>query len=335
MSLPEPADFRRMLHEIGRGANGARALSAADARALWDAILDGRLPDAMTGAALMAFRFKGETVEEIAALLAAAQARSGELAGPAGTRLVCLPCYNGARRMPNLAWLVALALRETGCAVLMHGVRSQPGRLATAEVAAAAGVPACASAAEAGRRLREDRIAFLPIDAWCPPMARLLALREVLGVRNSAHSAAKLLQPEGAALSLVPVTHADYLPLASGVLAARGARALLFRGVDGEPAPHPNTQRSVLRVLDGHVDELVLSPACAPDPAADLAADADAAAVAGWSADVIAGRRPMPSMVGQFVGLAVETVERGRRPGGGPGIGQDAAPMAAARGERA
>lgn len=332
---PDLGEFRRMLHEIGRGAHGARALPPADARALWEAILDRRLPQAMIGAALMAFRFKGETVDEIGALLDAAQARAGALGAAAGHRLVCLPCYNGARRMPNLAWLMALALRETGCPVLLHGVRRQAGRLTTCEVAGAAGMPAAESVEEAAYMLREQRIAFLPIDVWCPPMAQLLAMREVLGVRNSAHSAAKLLQPEGAALSLVPVTHADYLPLASGVLAARGARALLFRGVDGEPAPHPNTQRSVLRVLDGHVDELVLSPACAPDPAADLAADADAAAVAGWSADVIAGRRPMPSMVGQFVGLAVETVERGRRPGGGPGIGQDAAPMVAARGERA
>ena len=114
-------------------AHGARALPPADARALWDAILDRRLPQAMIGAALMAFRFKGETVDEIGALLDAAQARAGALGAAAGHRLVCLPCYNGARRMPNLAWLMALALRETGCPVLLHGVRRQAGRLTTCE----------------------------------------------------------------------------------------------------------------------------------------------------------------------------------------------------------
>ncbi|HWS75951.1 MAG TPA: DNA-binding protein YbiB [Quisquiliibacterium sp.] len=304
-----------MLHEIGRGANGARALSAGDARALWDAILDGVLPEAMVGAALMAFRFKGETVDEIAALLDAAQDRAGTIGSAAGARLVVLPCYNGARRMPPLAWLVALALRETGCSVLVHGVRSQPGRLATCEVARAAGVPVAQTPAEATRRLRDDRIAFLPIDAWCPPVARVLAMREVLGLRNSAHTAVKLMQPPGTALSLVPVTHADYLPIATGALSARRATALLFRGVDGEPAPHPNTQRTLLRVLDGTVDEHALAPAFAPDPAMDLPASADAATVARWSAEVVAGRRPMPSMVGQLVGLAVETIERGHPPG--------------------
>lgn len=312
MSMPDAAEFRRMLHEIGRGTHGARALSAVDARALWDALLDARLPQAMTGAVLMAFRFKGETVDEVGALVAAAQARAAEIGSTTAAPLVCLPCYNGARRMPGLAWLVALALREAGCAVLLHGVRRQPGRVAACEVAGAAGVPPSASAADAGRRLREERIAFLPIDAWCPSVARLLELREVLGVRNTAHTAVKLLSPAGTALSLVPVTHADYLPIACDVLAARSENALVFRGVDGEPAPHPHARREVSRLFDGELDVVTLEPAHAPDPAVDLPAGADAHALARWSADIVAGVRPMPSMPGQLVRLAVETLERRR-----------------------
>lgn len=300
--------FRRMLHEIGRGARGARALPPADARLLWDALLDRRLPPEMTGAILMAYRFKGETADEIGALVDSALARSGAL-DDLPTRLVVLPCYNGARRLPNLSWLVALALRDAGFAVLMHGVRRQAGRLTTCEVAEAAGVQPAACARDAVLRLQRDRIAFLPIDVWCPPLAGLLSMRDLLGVRNSAHTAVKLLTPPRTALALVPVTHADYLPIASEVLEQRGVTALLFRGVDGEPALHPNTRRDLLRLIDRRVEPIEFLPAQAPDPALDLPAGASAARVVEWSAEIIAGRRPMPSMLGQLVALCVETIE--------------------------
>ena len=109
------------IHEIGRGPRGARDLPAAEAAALWQAILDERLPAAGIGAALMAMRLKGESLAELRALREAVHARLPPM--PDESPLVCMPCYNGARRMPNLSWLTALALRRAGFAVLMHGVR--------------------------------------------------------------------------------------------------------------------------------------------------------------------------------------------------------------------
>ncbi|HRO60752.1 MAG TPA: DNA-binding protein YbiB, partial [Burkholderiaceae bacterium] len=102
------------IHEIGRGPRGARDLPAAAAGQLWQAILDGRLAPAAIGAALMAMRLKGESLDELRALREAVHARLPALAPAAGADgpLVCMPCYNGARRLPNLSWLTAVALRR-------------------------------------------------------------------------------------------------------------------------------------------------------------------------------------------------------------------------------
>ena len=329
MNPLSPVDIRALIREIGRGTHGARALDRDTAHRMWSALLDDRLPEAVVGAILIAYLFKGESVEELQALLQASAERTMPLA-PVQGPLAILPCYNGGRRLPNLAWLTALALREAGFAVLLHGVRRDAGRLATCEVAHAAGATVVDDMTQADRALRNERLAFVPLDVWCPALARLLARRELLGVRNSGHTVCKLMNPwlatasiapggttsamTGATsaivgqaartLMLVPVTHAEYVPRATELLNAAGASALVFRGVDGEPAIYPHAARSVWRVRAGAVDELTLTPELTPDPAIELDNRAGAQAVADWSADVAAGRKAMPQMTARLVALA-------------------------------
>ena len=54
--------------------------------------------------------------------------------------------------------------------------------------------------------------AFIRTEALCPPLARLLAVRSVVGLRNSGHTVAKLLGGCGGAptLRVVNYTHPDY-----------------------------------------------------------------------------------------------------------------------------
>jgi len=57
-----------------------------------------------------------------------------------------------------------------------------------------------ATLAQAQKALDEDLLAFVPVAALCPGLASLLALRHRLGLRNCAHTMAKLIEPfEGTA----------------------------------------------------------------------------------------------------------------------------------------
>ena len=52
-------DYRAVIKEVGRGANGARALSTVDAESLFGGMLDGRVPDLELGAIVLSYRIKG------------------------------------------------------------------------------------------------------------------------------------------------------------------------------------------------------------------------------------------------------------------------------------
>ena len=82
-TFKEPFPAAHFIKEIGRGKKGARSMSRDDARALYGAMLDGRVSDLEMGAVVLALRFKGESVNEIAGVLDAAEAARPLLAVPA------------------------------------------------------------------------------------------------------------------------------------------------------------------------------------------------------------------------------------------------------------
>lgn len=296
----------RFIKEIGRGKDGARSLSREDARTLYAAMLDGRVSDLELGAILLAMRVKGESVEEIAGFLDAAEASFAPLQAPAGKYApVVIPSYNGSRHMANLTPLLALLLARQGVPVLMHGVTQDPQRVTSAEIFVALGMPHADSVAQAEAALARGEPAFMPIQALAPKMARLLAMRRVLGVRNSTHTLVKIMQPfSGPALRLTSYTHPEYLEMLGEyfVTAAPQVRgdAFLMRGTEGETVANARRAQQIDWFHAGQRTLLVEKQKVAEE-LPDLPEGREAQLTARWIAAVLAGERAVPESITEQV----------------------------------
>jgi len=298
------------IKEVGRGVKGARSMSRVDARTLYTAMLGGRVSDLEMGGLLLAMRIKGESVDEIAGFLEAAEASFAPLAMPPGEYApVLIPSYNGARKLANLTPLLALLLAREGVPVLVHGVSTDPGRVTSAEIFAAMGMSPARTSAQAAEVFSWRQPAFMAIDDLAPQLAHQLSLRRILGVRNSAHTLAKILQPfAGPALRLVSYTHPEYLETLGAyfVNAAPPGRgdAFLMRGTEGETVANANraqaidwfhgSARSVIAERDAPTDQV------APAPEAR-----DAKATAEWIARALDGSVQVPAPIAAQVAHCV------------------------------
>jgi anthranilate phosphoribosyltransferase len=304
MTIKEPFKAAPFIKEIGRGKHGARSMTRSDARALYEAMLDGRVSDLELGGILLAMRIKGETVEELAGFLDAAEASFEALHAPDGDFApVLIPSYNGARKMANLTALLGMLLAREGVPVLVHGVAHDAGRIATAEVFAELGVPAAASHAEAEAALANGHVSFITIDALAPKLAYMLSLRRILGLRNSTHTLVKIMQPfAGPALRLVSYTHPEYLETLGEyfTMAAPHERgdAFLMRGTEGETVANANKAQKIDWFHEGQRDVLVEKQLLVHELPV-LPEDKSAAATAAWIREVLDGRIPVPDSIAQ------------------------------------
>jgi anthranilate phosphoribosyltransferase len=306
------------IKEIGRGVKGARSMSRADACALYTAILENRVSDLELGAILLAMRIKGESVDELAGFMDAAEASFAPLPAPPGDFApVLIPSYNGARKLANLTPLLALLLAREGVPTLVHGVQGDPGRVTTAEIMAELGLAPASTSADLADAFHSGRPAFMPIETLAPRLAWMLSLRRILGVRNSTHTLVKILQPfEGAALRLVSYTHPEYLQTLgeyfTSAPAARGD-AFLMRGTEGETVANPHRAQQI-DWFHGGVRTLLVERDAPADTLAEVPEARDAAATAAWIRRALAGEAPVPAPIAAQVAACVRAA-RGLRAG--------------------
>ncbi|AMO94035.1 glycosyl transferase family, helical bundle domain protein [Collimonas fungivorans] len=308
----EPFPAARFIKEIGRGKDGARSLSRNDAHDLYAAMLDGRVSDLEMGGILLAMRIKGESVEEIDGFLQAAEASFTQIPLPdkAGNGSwayapVVIPSYNGARHMANLTPLLAMLLAREGVPVLLHGVLTDPGRVTSAEILQALGQPACSSIEQAQQCFAQRMPAFMPIDALAPKMARLLAMRRILGVRNSTHTLVKIMQPfVEPALRLSSYTHPEYLTMLTAYFtttaAAERGDVFLMRGTEGETVANARKAQKIDWLHGGRQTTLVEKQSIA-DNMSTLPEQRDAATTASWIRQALAQNQLVPKPIAEQV----------------------------------
>jgi len=315
-SLP-PFDCAPFIKEVGRGARGARGLSREDAFRVYEAILAGRVSAVELGAILMAYRIKGETAEELAGMCDAAHASITRLRAPERRTPVVIASYNGARKQANLVALLALLLSRNGIPVLIHGVLRDPGRVTTAEVLGALRIAPAQDVAMAQSQLADRGVAFLETAALSPALAAQLALRSVLGVRNSAHTVVKLLQPfDGPALRLVNYTHPPYrdtlIEYFRDLDPVASPGVLLARGTEGEAVADATLARETLWIHDGGSETVIEKGMRQTTGIETLPASREAADTAAWINQVLAGTIAVPAPIAAQV-AGITRVVRGDR----------------------
>lgn len=291
--------YAQFIKEIGRGAEGARDLPLDDARQLYAAMLDGGVPDLELGAIILGLRVKGESLDEMLGFLSAVDERTNRLEMPHGrVRPVVLPSYNGARKEANLTPLLALLLQRFGVPVLVHGLLEGFGRVTSGLIFRELGIMPLTSSNQAQITLEEKGLAFLPLTALCPGIHNLLGLRSRLGVRNSAHSLVKLINPfDGDAVLIAPATHPEFVELMRNLLLNRGQRAMLLRGTEGEPFANPKRRPRLEYVHDGVVDVLFEAEHESLRTLPNLPEANDAASTAKWIRRILDKQLPLPKPI--------------------------------------
>ena len=292
------------LRHIGRGRDGARALDRAQAQDLMGQLLDGTVSELAIGAFCAAMRVKGETPEEMAGFLDALQERLPPW--PTTVPTVVIPSYNGARRLPLLTPLLAGLLAREGLAVLLHGTATEDRRIGCPSVMAQLGWPSLS----APRDIGAGEVAWMPTEHLHAGLKRLLDVRRETGLRNSAHSLVKLLQPlSGPTLLISSYTHPEYATTMTATLQHRRTRALLLRGLEGEAVADPRRQPALDAIVDGQTHRLVQAQEGSLAELPDLPTSIEAEATAHYTAAVLAGERPVPAPMAAQVRAALQALQ--------------------------
>jgi anthranilate phosphoribosyltransferase len=143
-----------------------------------------------------------------------------------------------------LPWylLSALLLSSHSIPVLMHGIgHGTAGRVWVPDALAALGIQPSDSVASAADSIAHKNFAYLPLQVLNAEMQRILDLKSLLGLRSPVHTVIRMLNPFGAAASIMGIFHPGYDDTHQQAAALLGEQNLaVFKGEGGEAERNPD-----------------------------------------------------------------------------------------------
>lgn len=250
-----------ILAKIAKGPKVSKDLTWEESKQAIKALIEGEATPVQVGAFLIAMRFKMESVTELAAFTAAARQYVPPLPISRELALVDVPSYAGKQDTFHALIAASIVAASAGAAVLMHGYDGVPGRPGSAGVLKALGIPIDSDSKVVAEEVNKKGFAYLDIGLYHPPIYRFLEMRQELGVRNVFHPVARLLNPARAAAQVVGLSHPPHFEKTAEALRMLGCpRALVVRGVEGDPELSASMATRVLELRDERITPLGVSP---------------------------------------------------------------------------
>ncbi len=241
-------------------------LTAADTTWAMREIMTGEATPVQVAAFAVALRAKGESAEEVAGLVAEMLAQ----ATPVRLTRECVDIVgtggDGAHTV-NISTMAAVVVAAAGVPVAKHGGRAASSSSGAADVLEELGVVIDLPADGVARCVDEAGIGFFFAPVFHPGMRHAGPARRELGIATVFNFLGPMTNPARPVAAAVGCADARMAPVMAGVLAARGGRALVFRGDDGLDELTTATTSSVWVVRDGEVERDRLDPSALGIPA--------------------------------------------------------------------
>ncbi len=224
-------------------------------------VLAGDATSAQIAALLVGLRVKGETPEELAAVVRALRNAMVRLPADNPDELVDT-CGTGGGRIStfNISTAAALVVAGAGLRVAKHGNRSFTTKCGSADVLEALGVSIDAPVAVMEKALRDAGIVFMFAPLMHPAMKYVGAVRGELGVQTVMNMVGPLANPANAGRQVVGVSDPRRLSLIAGALRElETVHALVVHG-EGMDEISPFATTAVVEIRDGAMREWTIEP---------------------------------------------------------------------------
>ena len=246
-------------------------LTEEESSSVMNEVLAGGASPAQIGALLVAWRMKGETVEEITGSARVMREKATRVEAPAD---VIDTCGTGgdASMTFNISTAAAFVSSAAGAPVAKHGNRSVSSRSGSADVLRALGVNIEAEVSRVEQCIREAGIGFLFAPMLHGAMKYAAPVRREIGIRSIFNILGPLTNPAGSKRQVIGVYDPALTDVLAKVLYKLGStHAFVVRGEDGLDEITLTTETRVTELKDSSIRTYHLKPEdlgfdrCAPE----------------------------------------------------------------------
>jgi anthranilate phosphoribosyltransferase len=248
------AAIRRMAH--------GEAIPSDELTRAFDRVMAGEATPAQIAGLLIGLRVKGETPEEVAAVVRAMRNVMVVLRSERPEELVDTCGTGGGSIMTfNISTAAALVAAGAGVRIAKHGNRSFTSLCGSADVLEALGISIEVPLSVMEKALRDAGIVFMFAPLMHPAMRHVGPVRRELAIPTVMNIVGPLANPAFAGRQVVGVADERRLPLIAGTLRELGTmHALVVHGAPGLDEVSPLGPTRVIEIRSSTIREWTIEP---------------------------------------------------------------------------
>ncbi|WMS92149.1 anthranilate phosphoribosyltransferase [Pseudoalteromonas sp. HL-AS1] len=252
----QPINVQHAIEQLITG----QSLSYADAKALFDEIMQGNMSEIELTALLISLKIKGEVSDEIAG--AAASMRDNAVAFTTSSTQLADSCGTGGdgSNTINISTTAAIVAAAAGINMVKHGNRSVSSNSGSADLLKALGINIDMSPEQAAKCLEQTNFTFLFAPHYHSGVRHAMGVRTALKTRTIFNILGPLANPAAPDVQLLGVyNEALCMPMAQTLKTLGTKRAMIVHGSGtDEIALHGPT--TVVELNNGKLTQYTLNP---------------------------------------------------------------------------
>ena len=222
-------------------------------------ILEGKSDNETIKAFLLALKTKGESAEEVGALVEEMYAHAAPIYIP--QRAVDIVGTGGdGMNTINISTTAAIVAAGAGAVVVKHGNRAATSKSGSADLLEALGVAINLDGKLVAESVNQVGIGFCFAPNFHPAMKHAAAARKELGVPTIFNILGPLANPAKPKAAAIGVAKADLHLVMAEVLGNRAVEGFVFRGDDGLDELTLTTSSQVLTIGNGEIESGAIDP---------------------------------------------------------------------------
>jgi anthranilate synthase/phosphoribosyltransferase len=237
-----------------------QSLSYAQAKTLFDRVMQGNISDIELSALLIALKSKGEVSDEIAGAAAAMRDNALAFSSPASLLADCCGTGGDGSNTINISTTAAIVAAAAGVNIAKHGNRSVSSNSGSADLLKALGMNIEMTPAQAANCLAHTGFTFLFAPQYNPGVRHAMGVRTGLKTRTIFNILGPLVNPAAPEVQLLGVYHESLcMPMAQTLKTLGTKRAMVVHGAGtDEIALHGPT--TVVELNQGELTQYTLNP---------------------------------------------------------------------------
>jgi len=252
-------DTRQLWDEVLTKLEAGTNLAATEIQGVMGHILQGGADVEDIKKFLLALKAKGETAEEVAALVSEMYRHSGPIAIMERAVDTVGTGGDGAHTI-NISTTAAIVAAAAGAKVVKHGNRAVSSRSGASDFLEALGVIPGLDGKGVERTFRELGIGFCFAPVFHPAMRFAAPARKELGVPTVFNILGPLANPAKPQAAAIGVANERMHALMAEVLATKGCDGFVFRGDDGLDEITLTTTTTVLSIGKNEIKREQIDP---------------------------------------------------------------------------